>query len=131
MQLREAEPGQRRDEEDPAADAEQPGEHAGDDAEDDGEDVRHWSSIRTPIADEERGEEERQRAHGEPLLERRAARRADTPRARRRAARTRGSTSPWTTYVITPAVAVMPIAASDVAVAARISQRTRAAAAAR
>ena len=85
VQLRQAEPRQRRDEEDAAADAEEAGEHAGDDAEEHREDVRHWRSIRIAIADEERGEQERERAHGQPLLERRPAERADRRRDAERA----------------------------------------------
>ena len=80
MQLRQAEPGQRRHEQDPAADAEEAGEHACDEAEQDRERVHHCTSIRTGDRDEERGKEIRERADGQPLLQRRTTRCTDCRR---------------------------------------------------
>src|SRR5204862_6964204 len=119
-QLRQSQPRERRHEEDAAADAEHAGENAGGCPEEHGERIGHWTSIRIAIATRsaaKRSDSVRTGRRCCNALPPAAPSAAGTPRRSAYA----GSTSPCTTYVTTPAVAVMPIAPSDVAVAARSS----------
>src|SRR5581483_4898137 len=122
VQLREAEPRERRDEQDPAADPEEPGEQAGDEPEEHCEDVRHRNTMSMPMPTSKaakRSDNVRTGTRCCSAVPAAAPTAAGTPRSAAYA----GSTCPWTMYVTTPAVAVIPIAARDVAVAGRSGQR--------
>src|SRR4051794_32325757 len=122
VELREAEPGQDGDEEDAAADPEETRQDPRDDAERDGEQiVAHCSSIRIAIATRsaaKRNESVRTGSRCWSVVPPSAPNAAGIPTSAAYA----GLTWPCATYVTTPAVAVIPIAASEVAVAERSSQ---------
>ena len=124
MQLREAEPErQRRDEQDPAADAEQPGEHAGRASPSAiASDDRPSDEQLHADAGEQQREEQRQRPVRRAAAGARCRAIAPTAAGIPTSAAAPGFSSPWKPYEIVPATAMIPIAASEVAIAGRSSQ---------